>query len=126
LSKKYKMNSQRSRDLNELKRQVLNYYSVNADIPKRIEEALNSLFYDSPYDIYGYLSNYFSKFSKPAVITKVVASKSNFYDSKCQIVFRLDVHCLDKNKDNVSFVGFNQTYAPKNSQRFEFGFEYQF
>ena len=53
------MNSQRSRDLNELKRQVLNYYAVNADIPKRIEDALNSLFYDSPYDAYGYLVYYF-------------------------------------------------------------------
>jgi len=49
------MNSQRSRDLNELKRQVLNYYSLNSDVPKRIEEAINSLFYDSPDDIYGYL-----------------------------------------------------------------------
>ena len=49
------MNSQRSRDLNELKRQALSYYSVNADVPKRIEDALNSLFYDSPNDVYGYL-----------------------------------------------------------------------
>ena len=49
------MNSNRSRDLNELKKQALNYYSMNGDIAKRIEDALNSLFYDSPYDVYGYL-----------------------------------------------------------------------
>ena len=47
--------SQRARELNELKRQALNFYSMNADIPKKVEEALNSLFYDSPYDAYGYL-----------------------------------------------------------------------
>lgn len=39
----------------ELKKQALEYYSVNSDIPKKMEEALNSLFYESPYDAYGYL-----------------------------------------------------------------------
>lgn len=49
-------NSSRSKsDLVELKRQALEYYSMNSDIPKRVEEALNSLFYESPYDAYGYL-----------------------------------------------------------------------
>lgn len=105
------MNSQRSRDLNELKRQVMNYYSVNADVPKNIEDALNSLFYDSPQDIYGYLSDYFDKLSKPALITKVVASKSTYYDSKSQQVFRLDVFCLDKNNDKKLV----SIYSPCNS-----------
>ena len=95
------MNSQRSRDLNDLKRQVVNYYSTNSDVPKRIEDALNSLFYDSPHDIYGYLSDYFLKYTKPAIITKVMASKTPFYDSKCQPIFRLDVYCKERNNENV-------------------------
>lgn len=105
------MNSQRSRDLNELKRQVLNYYAVNADVPKKIEDALNSLFYDSPPDIYGYLSEYFTKFSKSPKITKLVASKSPYYDPKCQQVFRLEVFCQDKNKDKNMV----SIYSPCNS-----------
>lgn len=42
-------------DLVELKRQALEYFSINSDITKKIEDALNSLFYESPYDAYGYL-----------------------------------------------------------------------
>lgn len=54
------MSSSRSKsDLVELKRQAMEYYSMNSDIPKRVEEALNSLFYESPYDAFGYLVNHF-------------------------------------------------------------------
>ena len=49
------MNSHRAKELSELKKQALNFYQANSDIPKRVEEALNSLFYDSPDDVYGYL-----------------------------------------------------------------------
>jgi hypothetical protein len=118
------MNSQRTRDLNELKKQALNFYSLNGDIPKKIEDALNSLFYESPYDVYGYLvnqylifllvfdpsnfftfffkSDYFGKYQKPVFLTKIVANKSVFYDSKGQQTFLLDVYCQDKNKEIVS------------------------
>ena len=44
-----------TKDLNELKRQALGYYKTNKDVPRKIEDALNTLFFDSPYDIYGYL-----------------------------------------------------------------------
>lgn len=53
------MNSQRSRDLNELKKQAIQYYAENSDITKKVEDALNCLFYDSPYDVYGYLVFFF-------------------------------------------------------------------
>lgn len=49
------MNSQRARDINELKKQAIQFYTENSDITKRVEDALNNLFYDSPYDVYGYL-----------------------------------------------------------------------
>lgn len=93
------MNSNRSRDLGELKKQAQNYFSLNGDISKRIEDALNSLFYDSPYDVYGYLSEYFVKFSKPLFITKLNAQKSLYYDSKGQTTLVLDIYCHDKNKE---------------------------
>ena len=51
------INSQRTKDLNELKKQALAYFTRNKDVPLKIEEALNSLFYDSPHDVYGYLVN---------------------------------------------------------------------
>lgn len=58
------MNSSRSKsDLVELKHQALDYFSINSDIQKRVEEALNSLFYESPYDAFGYLVRNFSYFS---------------------------------------------------------------
>jgi hypothetical protein len=49
------MNTQRKTNIAELKKQAINYYKLNEDIPKKFEEALNDLFYDAPYDIYGYL-----------------------------------------------------------------------
>ena len=47
--------SQRTRDLIDLKKQALNYFMLNADITHKVEDSLNSLFYESPYDAYGYL-----------------------------------------------------------------------
>lgn len=57
------MNSQRARDINELKKQAIQFYTENSDITKRVEDALNNLFYDSPYDVYGYLVIYFDFYS---------------------------------------------------------------
>ncbi|CAF0855007.1 unnamed protein product [Brachionus calyciflorus] len=91
------MNSQGSRDINELKKQAIQYYNENSDILKRVEDSLNNLFYDSPYDVYGYLSEYFSKISKQPFFTKLNARKSTFFDSKCQPTFKLDFYCQVKN-----------------------------
>lgn len=93
--------SQRTRDLNDLKRQALSYFSLNSDITKRVEDALNSLFYESPYDTYGYLSEYFVKFSKQMFITRLVAHHTPYYDSRFQPTFRLDLYVQDKNKEAV-------------------------
>jgi enolase len=45
----------RPKDLSELKRQALSFYKTNKDVPRKVEDALNTLFFESPYDIYGYL-----------------------------------------------------------------------
>jgi hypothetical protein len=47
--------SQRTRDLNDLKRQALSFFNTNTELTSKVEDALNSLFYESPYDTYGYL-----------------------------------------------------------------------
>uniref|UniRef100_A0A8C5KID1 Enolase 4 n=1 Tax=Jaculus jaculus TaxID=51337 RepID=A0A8C5KID1_JACJA len=59
------------RDLQKLKQQALEYYQEN-DVPRRLEELLNSTFYLQPADVYGHLANYFSNLAKPPTISKIV------------------------------------------------------
>jgi len=49
------MNNQRKINISELRKQAINYYKFNNDISKKMEDALNSVFYEAPYDVYGYL-----------------------------------------------------------------------
>ncbi|KAK7458963.1 hypothetical protein BaRGS_00039047 [Batillaria attramentaria] len=53
----------------ETKQKAVKYYLENG-VPQKMEEILNSMFYDDPEDIYGHLANYFDQYIKPAVITK--------------------------------------------------------
>ena len=43
-----------TRDLQKLKQQAMEYYREN-DVPRRLEELLNSTFYLQPADVYGHL-----------------------------------------------------------------------
>lgn len=43
-----------ARELQKLKQQALEYYREN-DVPRRLEELLNSTFYLQPADVYGHL-----------------------------------------------------------------------
>ncbi|XP_059254658.1 enolase 4 isoform X3 [Mustela nigripes] len=49
----------------------MEYYREN-DVPRRLEELLNSTFYLQPADVYGHLANCFSKLAKPPTICRVV------------------------------------------------------
>ncbi|XP_070288295.1 enolase 4 isoform X1 [Myotis yumanensis] len=60
-----------TRELRRLKQQALEYYREN-DVPRKLEELLNSTFYLQPADVYGHLANCFSKLAKPPTICKVV------------------------------------------------------
>ncbi|XP_040110762.1 enolase 4 isoform X2 [Oryx dammah] len=60
-----------TRELQKLKQQAMEYYREN-DVPRRLEELLNSTFYLQPADVYGHLANCFSKLAKPPTICKVV------------------------------------------------------
>ncbi|KAF3827951.1 hypothetical protein GH733_001186 [Mirounga leonina] len=63
-----------TRELQRLKQQAMEYYREN-DVPRRLEELLNSTFYLQPADVYGHLANCFSKLAKPPTICKVVGKK---------------------------------------------------
>lgn len=43
-----------AREKYELKQKAVNYYDQNG-VPKKMEEILNSMFYDNPDDVYGHL-----------------------------------------------------------------------
>ena len=43
-----------ARELYELKEKAAKYYAENG-VPQKMEEILNSMFYDNPSDVYGHL-----------------------------------------------------------------------
>ncbi|KAK6185600.1 hypothetical protein SNE40_007799 [Patella caerulea] len=60
-----------------------------------METVLNSMFYDNPEDVYGHLSNYFEKFAKTPLITKLKSSTA--LDSRGQSTVQTSVYCNIKN-----------------------------
>ncbi|GAB1603626.1 hypothetical protein Ahia01_000643900 [Argonauta hians] len=88
-------------DREDLKRKAIEYYHAN-DVPHKIEEVLNDLFYDQPPDIYGYLVNYFRKHSIPPSISRVVAVAA--LDNEAQPSIHIEVYCTIEGgeKGNIS------------------------
>lgn len=54
-----------TRELQKLKQQAMEYYREN-DVPRRLEELLNSTFYLQPADVYGHLVGTWDRRSPPA------------------------------------------------------------
>lgn len=54
-----------TRELQKLKQQALEYYQEN-DVPRRLEELLNSTFYLQPADVYGHLVGTWDKHPLPS------------------------------------------------------------
>lgn len=50
--------SREARELYEAKQKAVKYYNENG-VPKKIEEIMNSMFYDNPADVYGYLVRWY-------------------------------------------------------------------
>lgn len=48
------LNYKEPKELYELKEKAIKYYNDNG-VPNKMEEILNSMFYDNPDDAYGYL-----------------------------------------------------------------------
>ena len=47
-------NAREARELYELKQKAVKYYSDNG-VPQKMEDVMNSMFYDNPDDVYGHL-----------------------------------------------------------------------
>uniref|UniRef100_H3BC64 Enolase 4 n=1 Tax=Latimeria chalumnae TaxID=7897 RepID=H3BC64_LATCH len=88
--------SKEARELYELKQRAHEYYRIN-EIPQRIEEVLNNMFFEQPDDIYGHLANYFSKFFKAPVISRLLGRKE--LDGKGKLTVGAEVFCIIKNKE---------------------------
>ncbi|XP_030426719.1 enolase 4 isoform X2 [Gopherus evgoodei] len=86
----------RRRHLPELRHQAAEYYRSN-EVPQRLEEALNATFYLRPPDLYGHLANYFSKFSKPPVICKLIGRK--VLDGTGRPTLEVEIFCTVKNHE---------------------------
>ncbi|GFS07021.1 enolase-like protein ENO4 [Elysia marginata] len=84
------------RDTYALKQKAMKYYSENG-IPLKMEEILNTMFYDDPSDVHGYLVNYFSQFTKEAVISRMSATQ--VYDSTGMPTIQTDAFCTVNNKE---------------------------
>ncbi|XP_032636689.1 enolase 4 isoform X2 [Chelonoidis abingdonii] len=84
------------RHLPELRHQAAEYYRSN-EVPQRLEEALNATFYLRPPDLYGHLANYFSKFSKPPVICKLIGRK--VLDGIGRPTLEVEIFCTVKNHE---------------------------
>ncbi|KAM5271926.1 LOW QUALITY PROTEIN: enolase 4 [Ctenodactylus gundi] len=82
------------RELQKLKQQAMEYYREN-DVPRRLEELLNSTFYLQPADVYGHLANYFSKLAKPPTICKIVGR--NVLDGLGLPTLQVEIFCIIQN-----------------------------
>ncbi|XP_077992460.1 enolase 4-like [Glandiceps talaboti] len=85
-----------AREFYETKQKAVQYYRNN-QVPEKIEEILNSMFYENPDDVYGRLSEYFETLSKPSTISKLVSQQ--VFDSKGQPTVQTEVHCIVKGVD---------------------------
>ncbi|XP_029788514.1 enolase 4 isoform X2 [Suricata suricatta] len=83
-----------TRELQKLKQQAMEYYREN-DVPRRLEELLNSTFYLQPADVYGHLANCFSQLSKPPTICKVVGR--NVLDGLGLPTLQVEIFCTIQN-----------------------------
>ncbi|XP_045883274.1 enolase 4 isoform X2 [Meles meles] len=83
-----------TRKLQRLKQQAMEYYREN-DVPRRLEELLNSTFYLQPADVYGHLANCFSKLAKPPTICKVVGK--NVLDGLGLPTLQVEIFCTIQN-----------------------------
>lgn len=97
-STKSMTNVKEARELYDLKERAAKFYDENG-VPQKMEEILNSMFYENPADVYGHLANYFQGYSKTPTITKVRARTA--IDGKGQASIQTDIFCTVNNKEKL-------------------------
>ncbi|XP_061194453.1 enolase 4-like isoform X1 [Saccostrea echinata] len=95
-----------ARERYELKQRAVKYYDQNG-VPKKMEEVLNSMFYDNPNDVYGHLANYFAEFAKTPLISQVSARHG--FDSKGQTTIQADMYCTLRNNKKLAATVLNSS-----------------
>ncbi|XP_052795928.1 enolase 4-like isoform X3 [Mya arenaria] len=98
-----------ARELYELKQKAAQFYAENG-VPAKMEDILNSMFYDNPNDVYGHLANYFQGFAQPAKITSVQARSA--FDAKGQRTILTDIFCSVNNKTKLLASSVNSSVSP--------------
>ncbi|KAK6487639.1 enolase 4-like [Huso huso] len=105
--------SKEVREFYELKQRAAEYYRTNG-VPEKIEDVLNSMFYKKPDDVYGYLANYFSNFSKPPRISNLVGKE--VYDGKGQPAVQVEVLCtIQSNEKRICSAAISSHCEPPGS-----------
>ncbi|XP_052002024.1 enolase 4 isoform X2 [Xyrauchen texanus] len=90
--------SKEDKEFYDLKNKAAEYYRSNG-VPQRIEDALNEMFFQKPDDIYGYLANYFSRFSYTPVISRITGKE--VFDGRGLPAVQIDVHCIIRNEEKM-------------------------
>ncbi|XP_029466606.1 enolase 4 [Rhinatrema bivittatum] len=85
-----------ARQFYELKQRAAEYYPHQRG-PQRIEEALNTIFFRNPDDVFGALANWFSEFSKSPIISRIAGKK--VLDGTGQPTIQLEIFCTVKNNE---------------------------
>ncbi|XP_072479722.1 enolase 4 [Notamacropus eugenii] len=82
-------------DLYNMKQRAVDYYRMN-EVPRHLEELLNSTFYLQPPDVYGHLANCFSKLAKAPTICKVIGRV--VLDGMGHQTLKVEVFCTVQNQ----------------------------
>lgn len=83
-------------DLQSLKEQAVAYFQNN-QVPLRMQDALNVMFYANPPDVNGFVSTYFEELSATPTITRIMAIPS--LDNKGQPGVTVKIYCVVRNKE---------------------------
>ncbi|XP_067091781.1 enolase 4 [Osmerus mordax] len=88
--------SKEDQEFYELKNKAAEFYRESG-MQHKIEDVLNKMFFDQPDDIYGYLANYFSKWSTTPVISRVMGKY--IFNGKGQLSVQAEIFCMIKNEE---------------------------
>ncbi|XP_072335576.1 enolase 4 isoform X4 [Scyliorhinus torazame] len=100
--------AEQARDFHQLKQRAAEYYRSNS-VPQRMQEVLNTMFYDKPDDVYGHLANYFANFAKPAAISRIVGKE--ILDAEGERTVEVELFCIIKNfEKSICFTTMSNCY----------------
>ncbi|XP_072095910.1 enolase 4 isoform X2 [Mobula birostris] len=104
--------SAEAREFHHLKQRAAEYYRSNA-VPQRMQQVLNTMFYEKPDDVYGHLANYFGSFANPAAVSRIIGRE--ILDINSQSTVEVEVLCTIKNfEKSVCFAAMSNCCSDPN------------